>query len=121
MKYGDLSEEEALKTITLNPAWQLGIDGRVGSIDVGKDADLVLWNGHPFSVYSRVETTIIDGEIFFDRQQDMAHRAELERERAQLERAEVNRPPARGATTPPAPSGAQRTGHLDEADGGNHQ
>jgi imidazolonepropionase-like amidohydrolase len=122
MKYGDLSEEEALKTITLNPAWQLGIDSRVGSIDVGKDADLVLWNGHPFSVYSRVETTIIDGEIFFDRQQDLAHRADMERERAQLEKAEANRPPARGATSPPAPSGARRrAGHLDEADGGNQR
>jgi imidazolonepropionase-like amidohydrolase len=121
MKYGDLSEEEALKTITLNPAWQLGIEARVGSIDVGKDADLVLWNGHPLSVYSRVETTLIDGEIFFDRQQDIAHRAELERERAQLERMEANRPPTRGATTPPAPRAGRRSGHLDEADGGNQR
>jgi imidazolonepropionase-like amidohydrolase len=121
MKYGDLSEEEALKTITLNPAWQLGIDSRVGSVDVGKDADLVLWNGHPFSVYSRVEMTLIDGEIFFDRQQDLAHRAELERERAELERMEANRPPARGATTPPAPRPGRRSGHLDEADGGNQR
>src|SRR5215212_9911138 len=84
MKYGDLSEDEALKLITINPAWQLGIDARVGSIDVGKDADLAIWNGHPFSVYSRVETTIIDGEIFFDRQQDISRRADLERERAAL-------------------------------------
>lgn len=121
MKYGDLSEEEALKTITLNPAWQLGIDNRVGSIDIGKDADLVLWNGHPFSVYSRVELTLIDGEIFFDRQQDLARRAELERERAQLERAEANRPPATGAATPPAPRAGRRSGHLDESDGGNQR
>ncbi|MGB7922252.1 MAG: amidohydrolase family protein, partial [Pyrinomonadaceae bacterium] len=77
MKYGDLSEAEALKLITLNPAQQLGIQERVGSIDVGKDADLALWSGHPFSVYSRVETTFIDGEIFFDRQQEIARRAEL--------------------------------------------
>jgi len=121
MKYGDLSEEEALKTITLNPAWQLGIEARVGSIDIGKDADLVLWNGHPFSVYSRVDLTLIDGEIFFDRQQDLAHRAELERERAQLERAEANRPPTKGATTPPAPRPGRRSGHLDDADGGNQR
>jgi imidazolonepropionase-like amidohydrolase len=118
MKYGDLTEEEALKTITINPAWQLGIDGRVGSVDVGKDADLVIWNGHPFSVYSRVETTFIDGEIFFDRQQDLARRTELERERTTLERAEVNRPPAKGATTPPAPRPGHRSGELDEADRG---
>lgn len=121
MKYGDLTEEEALKTITMNPAWQLGIEARVGSIDIGKDADVVIWNGHPFSVYSRVETTFIDGEVFFDRQRDLAHRAELERERAQLDRAEVNRPPAKGATTPPAPRAGNRSGHLDEADGaGGH-
>ncbi|HEX8141397.1 MAG TPA: amidohydrolase family protein [Pyrinomonadaceae bacterium] len=123
MKYGDLTEEEALKTITMNPAWQLGIEARVGSIDVGKDADLVIWNGHPFSVYSRVETTFIDGEIFFDRQQDLARRTELERERATLERAEANRPPAKGATTPPAPRPGRRSGELDDAerDGGHNR
>jgi imidazolonepropionase-like amidohydrolase len=122
MKYGDLTEEEALRTITLNPAWQLGIEARVGSIDVGKDADLVIWNGHPFSVYSRVETTLIDGEVFFDREQDLARRRELERERAALERAEANRPPAKGATAPPAPPARNRAGDLDDAesDGGNN-
>jgi imidazolonepropionase-like amidohydrolase len=123
MKYGDLTEEEALKTITLNPAWQLGIDSRVGSVDVGKDADLVVWNGHPFSVYSRVETTLIDGEVFFDRQQDLARREELERERARLERDEANRPPATGATTPSAPRQRSRASRHDDAErlgGDNH-
>lgn len=103
MKYGDLSEEEALKMITLNPAQQLGIEKRVGSIDVGKDADLAIWTGHPFSVYSRVEATFVDGEIFFDRQQDIARRAETQRERAQLEQAEPNRAPAPGPTLAPTP------------------
>lgn len=102
MRYGDLSEEEALKLITWNPAWQLGIQDRVGSIEVGKDADLGIWNGHPLSVYSRVETTLIDGVVFFDRQQDLARRADFQKERAQLEAAEPNRPPAGGAS-PPAP------------------
>jgi imidazolonepropionase-like amidohydrolase len=102
MKYGDLTEEEALKLITMNPAWQLGIQERVGSIDVGKDADVAIWTAHPFSVYARVETTFVDGEIFFDRQQDLARRADLERERTQLEQAEPNRPPKDG-TPPPAP------------------
>jgi imidazolonepropionase-like amidohydrolase len=115
MKYGDLTEEEALKLITLNPAWQLGIQDRVGSIDVGKDADLGIWNGHPFSVYSRVETTLVDGEVFFDRQQDLARRAELERERAQLEQAEPNRPPAQGGTPPGMPRG-RRTAYSDDDD-----
>lgn len=113
MKYGDLTEEEALKLITLNPAWQLGIQDRVGSIDVGKDADLALWSGHPFSVYSRVETTFIDGEIFFDRQQDMARRADFERERARLEQAAPNRPPAQGGT-PPQPPRDHRPAYEDD-------
>jgi imidazolonepropionase-like amidohydrolase len=123
MKYGDLSEDEALKLITMNPAWQLGIDARVGSIDVGKDADLAIWNGHPFSVYSRVETTIIDGEVFFDRQQDLARRAELERERAALEQAEPNRAPSQGGTSPSLPRPRRPAyGHEDdELNGGNDQ
>src|SRR3712207_8211030 len=87
MRYGDLTEEEALKTITWNAAWQLGVENRVGSIEVGKDADLAIWNGHPFSVFSNVETTLIDGEIFFDKQQDLATREARAREREQLERA----------------------------------
>jgi imidazolonepropionase-like amidohydrolase len=114
-KFGDLSEDEALKTITLNPAWQLGIQDRVGSIDVGKDADVVIWNGHPFSTSSRVETTLIDGEVFFDRRQDLARRPELLKERAELEKAEPNRPPAKGGTPPQAPP-ARITGERDEAD-----
>lgn len=102
MRYGDLSEEEALKLVTINPAIQLGIQNRVGSIEVGKDADLAIWNGHPLSVYARVDTTFVDGEVFFDRQQDLARRPQLERERAQLEQAEPNRPPAAG-TSPQTP------------------
>jgi imidazolonepropionase-like amidohydrolase len=67
MHYGGVSEEEALRMITLNAAWQLGIDNRVGSIDVGKDADLAIFNGHPFAPGSRVEKTLVDGRVFFDR------------------------------------------------------
>jgi imidazolonepropionase-like amidohydrolase len=57
--------------ITLNPAIQLDIDKRVGSIEVGKDADLVIFNGHPLSSYARVEMTFIDGQIYFDREMDL--------------------------------------------------
>jgi imidazolonepropionase-like amidohydrolase len=67
IKYGGASEEEALRMITLNAAWQLGIDKLTGSIDVGKDADLAIFNGHPFAPASRVEMTLIDGRVFFDR------------------------------------------------------
>jgi len=102
MRYGDLSEAEALKLITINPAIQLGIQERVGSLEVGKDADLAIWNGHPLSVYSRVDTTFVDGDVFFDRQQELARRPELEKERAQLEQAEPNRP-STGGGAPRAP------------------
>jgi imidazolonepropionase-like amidohydrolase len=67
IKYGGASEEEALRMITLHAAWQLGIDKRVGSIDVGKDADLAIFSAHPFSPAARVEMTLVDGRPFFDR------------------------------------------------------
>jgi imidazolonepropionase-like amidohydrolase len=113
MHYGDLSEEEALKMVTWNPAWQLGIQNRVGSIEVGKDADLAIWNAHPLSVYARVDTTFVDGEIFFDRQQDLARRADFLKERAQLEQAEPNRPPAAGSS-PQAPRRRRPTSEDDD-------
>src|SRR5262245_55870696 len=115
MHWGDLTEEQALKLITLNPAIQLGIQDRVGSIEVGKDADLAIWNGHPFSVYSRVDTTFVDGEIFFDRQQDLANRAALAKERATLEQADPNKPPAQGQS-PRTPRTRPRTHDDDTID-----
>jgi len=114
MHYGDLSEGEALKLITINPAIQLGIQNRVGSIEVGKDADLAIWNAHPLSVYARVDTTVIDGDIFFDRQQDLTRRPELAQERARLEQAEPNRPPAQGAQSPQAPRRRRPTNEDDD-------
>ena len=96
MRYGELSEVEALKLITWNPAFQLGIHGRVGSIETGKDADIAIWNGHPLSVYARVDTTFVDGEILFDRERDLGRRQTFMSERFQLEQAEPNRPPQGG-------------------------
>jgi len=112
MHWGDLTEEQALKLITINPAIQLGIQDKVGSIEVGKDADLAIWNGHPFSVYSRVDTTMIDGDIFFDRQQDLAQRADLAKERAALEQADPNKPSSQGQS-PQAPRRRPRA-HEDD-------
>jgi len=80
IKYGGLSEDEALKLITLNPAIQLGVEKRVGSIDVGKDADLVLFNHHPLSAYAVAQMTLIDGHVYFDRQRDIAARPALQKE-----------------------------------------
>ncbi|HXT18719.1 MAG TPA: amidohydrolase [Gemmatimonadaceae bacterium] len=85
IRYGGLTEDEALKTITYNGAVQLGVQDKVGSIEVGKDADVVIWNGDPLSVYSTAETTFIDGEIFFDIKRDQQMRQQAAQERAALE------------------------------------
>ncbi len=85
MKYGGLNEQEALKLVTLNPAKQLKIDDRVGSIDSGKDADLVIYNRHPLSVYAVPQKVLIDGEIYFDIKQDQEMRKKMEAERKALE------------------------------------
>jgi imidazolonepropionase-like amidohydrolase len=71
VKYGNMDENEALKMVTLNPALQLGVADQVGSIEVGKDADLAVFNGHPFAPASRVEKTLVDGKVVFDRAQVM--------------------------------------------------
>ena len=84
MKFGGLTHDEALKLVTINPAMQLGIDKRVGSIDVGKDADLVIYNHDPLSAYAVAQKTIIDGRVLFDRDKDIAGRATLEKEKQDL-------------------------------------
>jgi imidazolonepropionase-like amidohydrolase len=75
VKYGGVSEEEALKMITINPARQLGVEARVGSIEPGKDADLAFFSAHPFSPDARVEMTMVEGTVLFDRAKDAASRA----------------------------------------------
>lgn len=104
MKYGDLTEEEALRLVTLNPAIQLRLDKRVGSIDVGKDADLVLFNGHPFSVYSRPEMTLIEGEVYFDRKKDLELREKIAKEKKDLIEREKRMPGVAQPTLPQPPT-----------------
>jgi imidazolonepropionase-like amidohydrolase len=84
IKYGKLSEVQALKLVTLNPAKMLHIDDKVGSIKVGKVADLVLWTDNPLSVYAKVNTTIIDGQIYYDVNDDAKLRTDMQKERARL-------------------------------------
>ncbi len=103
MKYGDLTEEEALRLITLNPAIQMRLDKRVGSIDVGKDADLVLFNGHPFSIYSRPEVTMIEGVVYFDRKKDLEMREVIAKEKKELIEKERRTPGVAQPTTTPQP------------------
>lgn len=82
--YCNMDEHEALKMVTINPAKQLKIDGRVGAIAEGMQADFVLWDQHPLSVYSVVQQTWIEGARYFDRNSDLAQREQLENERQQL-------------------------------------
>ena len=84
VKYGGLSEEEALKFVTINPAIQLHIQDRVGSIEPGKDADFVIWNGHPLSSFSKAEQTWIDGRKYFDLEDDRKMREQALSERRRL-------------------------------------
>jgi len=113
MKYGGVGEEEALRMVTLNPAIQLGIDKRTGSIDVGKDADLVIFSQHPFSVYTMPEMTIIEGEIYFDRAKDLQMREQLKKEKEDLikrerEQQRGTRPPRTDRPDEPSPRPGER-------------
>jgi adenine deaminase len=71
VKYGGSSEEDAWKMVTLNPAILLHLENRMGSIKVGKDADIVIWSGNPLSVYSKVEKTFVDGKLLFDKTKNL--------------------------------------------------
>jgi len=84
IKYGGLSEVQALKLVTLNPAKMLHIDDKVGSIKIGKVADLVLWTDNPLSIYAKVNTTIIDGQIYYDKDEDAKLREDVKKERARI-------------------------------------
>lgn len=84
VKYGGMTELEAWKTVTINPAKLLHIDNRVGSIKEGKDADVVLWNNHPLSIYAKAEKTVIDGAVYFDLEKDKQLRQSMDQERNTL-------------------------------------
>jgi imidazolonepropionase-like amidohydrolase len=84
VKYGGLTEEEAWKMVTINPAKMLHVDNKTGSIKVGKDADLVVWSDNPLSIYAKAEKTIVDGIIYFDRDKDAAMRVQNKNEKARL-------------------------------------
>jgi len=84
VKYGGLTEEEALTFVTINPAKQLRIEDRVGSLEPGKDADFVLWSGNPLSTYTVCEQTWLDGRKFFDREEDRRMQIEVQQQRATL-------------------------------------
>ena len=114
VKYGGLTEDEALKLITLNPATQLGIDKRVGSIEVGKDADLVLYSAHPLSVYAVPQQVWIDGVVYFDRRKDLQAREARARQKQALEdKAKGTATPARRGQTETTPK-VETTPRVEE-------
>ena len=84
IKYGGTTEEEAWKMVTLNPAKLLHLDDRLGSLKAGKDADLVLWSDNPLSINAQVEMTLIDGEILFEKSQDLLLRKKNQEEKARI-------------------------------------
>ncbi len=84
IKYGGMSEEEALNMVTINPAKMLHVDSKVGSIKVGKDADLVVWSDNPLSIYARAEKTIVDGTVYYDMDKDTELRKRNQAEKARL-------------------------------------
>lgn len=113
--FGDVPEEEALKFVTLNPAKLLHIDDQVGSLKVGKDADIVLWTDHPLSVYARAKHTYIDGIKFYDMDADVKLREEVQAERNALIQAMLEAKDG-GARTQQARGRGQRHYHCDTED-----
>ena len=98
VKYGGMSELEAWKMVTINPAKLLHLDNRTGSIKEGKDADLVLWSDHPLSVYAKAEKTIIDGATYFDLEKDKQQREAIKQERNKLVNMMLDEKEAGGKT-----------------------
>ena len=115
VKYGGVSETQALNMITINPAKILHIDDRVGSITVGKDADLVLWSGHPLSIYSHPLFTMIDGAIYYsyERNQELLELIKKERQRIILAMLEAQK---KGAKTQKVNHQEQHQYHCDSFD-----
>jgi hypothetical protein len=96
VRYGGLSPEEALKLVTLNPAKQLRIDARVGSLEAGKDADFAVWNGDPLSAFTRCERTFVDGVQRYVREEEPAAHAAVLRARGELIAKATSAADARG-------------------------
>jgi imidazolonepropionase-like amidohydrolase len=104
VKYGGMSEEDAFKMVTLNPAKALHVEDKVGSLKVGKDADVVVWSDNPLSIYAKAEKTIVDGIIYFDRVRDLELRKKIAAERNRLVQKMLGEKRSGGAVAPATPS-----------------
>jgi imidazolonepropionase-like amidohydrolase len=103
MKYGGITEVDAWKLVTFNPAKIMHLDDRMGSIKVGKDADLVLWTDNPLSIYARASKTMVDGIIYFDEEQDAKMKEQIDNERNRIISNVLREAPATSSTTPNFP------------------
>jgi imidazolonepropionase-like amidohydrolase len=115
IKWGGVSEDEALAMVTINPAKQLRIDSRVGSLEVGKDADVVVWNRHPLSSYAIVDRAYIDGTLYYERLAEQRRLTEVAKEKSALSAAERS-----GTRTPPTanPQDPRNAGENSNGSGG---
>ena len=111
-EFGDVSEEEAWKFVTLNPAKLMHVDNRVGSVRAGKDADIVLWSDNPLSIYAKAEATWVDGVRYFDRKSDEQLRLDVQKERARLIQKMLKNK-AGGAAGGEKPTGPKQHYHCD--------
>ena len=111
--YGNVSEEDAWKFVTLNPAKMLHIDDYVGSIKEGKDADIVLWSDNPLSIYAKAEMTFVDGIKYFDREEDLKNREYTKKERARIIQKMLNEK-AGGKETQPVKKKKKHLYHCDD-------
>ena len=101
MHWGGLTEDEALAFVTINPAKQLRVDSRVGSLEVGKDADVVIWNKHPLSTYAIADRVYIDGQLYYDRLAEERRLTDARSEKSRLAAAEGQKAPTTDQTSPP--------------------
>ncbi|TVR38252.1 MAG: amidohydrolase [Cryomorphaceae bacterium] len=115
VKYGSVSEEEALKMVTLNPATMLHLEDRVGSLKAGKHADFVIWSDHPLSIYAKAEKTYVDGRCYFDRSKldVMEKRDQAERTRILLKMMDAK---TGGSDKKPSPNPNDKDYHCDDVD-----
>jgi imidazolonepropionase-like amidohydrolase len=104
VKYGGVTEEEALKMVTLNPAKMLHVEDKVGSLKVGKDGDVVLWSDHPLSIYAKSLYTIVDGTVYFDRAKDEQMQKAVDAERNRLVKKLVGEKRSGAPVQPAMPS-----------------
>lgn len=116
IRYGGLTEEQAWKLCTLNPAKMLHLDSRTGSIKTGKDADVVVWSDNPLSIYAKAEKTFVDGILFFDLEKDTRLREEIRKERARLIQKMLDDKKGGGATQEPV----KKDNHAYSCGGDHH-